>query len=336
MDYPSTVLADTPLAYWRFEGNPNDSSGNGETATTQGTFAYFPGLVFNAPTPPGQCGNYDGSGAWVDLPIPFFTGLTSFTVEFLLAWRGGGDYQHLWEFGHGGGDHFAVSPHRGDNGRLSGYFYSGGFVNSVNTPAVFTNNVRHHVVFAVDSGASTGYLYVDGVLVDSQPWGHYPAGIGSPNWHKLGKSSFGDPPYNGLTDEFAIYGYALSGGQVAAHYAALDGFDADVVTDSVVTPPFNANVTIYPGASGPTLSYSVVALNSTHVRATFNVPVLNNDALTAVENYKITRVIGGARLPVHLVVPESVPSPTYVDLTTDEMQTGVNNYDFQIENVEPA
>ena len=38
--YPDEVLERNPVGYWRFEGNPNDSSGNGNTLTLNGSAGY--------------------------------------------------------------------------------------------------------------------------------------------------------------------------------------------------------------------------------------------------------------------------------------------------------
>ena len=61
---------------------------------------------------------------------------------------------------------------------------------------------------------------------------------------------------------------------------------------------------------------SVTVLGPTSIRVNFENPVVNNIPLRATESYELT-----PSLTVHSVTPESVVSPTYVDLVIDEQNT---------------
>lgn len=66
----------------------------------------------------------------------------------------------------------------------------------------------------------------------------------------------------------------------------------------------------------PPITATAVGLDSTHVRVTFSVPVVDNEALRCAEAYRITR--SGIPLAIFLVTPGGGDDPTYVDLLTEE------------------
>lgn len=75
-------------------------------------------------------------------------------------------------------------------------------------------------------------------------------------------------------------------------------------------------------------SITVISLNPTVIRVTFSDPVKYNSALVQPGNYVIV-----PSLTVHSVTPEEVTNPTYVDLETDEQNTGTT-YEIEVQGVE--
>lgn len=92
--------------------------------------------------------------------------------------------------------------------------------------------------------------------------------------------------------------------------------------------------------SGPTGELTIVdaeALADGHtVRLSFSDPVRDNPALRCVDSYEIRRNDDNEPLVVHSIVPEAITNPTYVDLTTDEMQEALDHYNFTIHRIERA
>ena len=69
---------------------------------------------------------------------------------------------------------------------------------------------------------SDGILYVDGVAVGTNSsMTLKPASLGSTTQNFIGKSQFSDPYFNGLVDDFRIYGDALTAGEVATFITPL-------------------------------------------------------------------------------------------------------------------
>ena len=80
---------------------------------------------------------------------------------------------------------------------------------------------------------------------------------------------------------------------------------------------------------------SIEALDSTHVKVTFEHPATDNAALNWVGTYEITSLEAPSPLPVYAVVPEAVTNPTYVTLTTDE-QVDEAEYTLTLSRMEAA
>ena len=81
---------------------------------------------------------------------------------------------------------------------------------------------------------------------------------------------------------------------------------------------------------------SLVALDATGTRwrLTWVRPMLDNAPLRALSTYEFVGSNGHA--PATLAVdPEAVGSPTYVDITTEEHQDGLD-YELRIHRLEPA
>jgi hypothetical protein len=81
---------------------------------------------------------------------------------------------------------------------------------------------------------------------------------------------------------------------------------------------------------------SIVALNSTTVRLTFDRPMLKNLTLSSVWNYSITPITpGAANVYVSEITPRNVANPTYVDIKISEM-TGGATYNCAVNVVGPT
>jgi hypothetical protein len=86
-------------------------------------------------------------------------------------------------------------------------------------PGGFNQDEFYHIV-VVYNGDGTAFFYVNGVLMGSD--GFALAGI-SDDLLRIGNNATNTLPFQGLIDEVAIYGSALSAADIAAHYQ--NGFD---------------------------------------------------------------------------------------------------------------
>lgn len=213
--YSATILADTPLAYYRLdEAQPTaaDSSGNGHAGTYvqngSGTTNQQPSLINSDPADDSCLFN---SGGYVDL-----TGLPSvgdvFSFECWVQNDPGTGVCGLISMGTAGG-YMRVNNHQLELLRSQ----TAGIV--VGTTTIATWTTPHHFV-ATKNGASV-HLYVDGVdVTGSVSNATCTGGVNPP---LLAADSGGENLGNAnptLLDEAAVYAYALTSTQVSAHYAA--------------------------------------------------------------------------------------------------------------------
>src|ERR1019366_1969241 len=124
----------------------------------------------------------DGSSGYVNLPNNLVTNYTSITIEAWVTDNGSGNWARIYDFGNSsGGEDFQLGS--GTSGIqymfLTSRSGSGTLFGNYNTPSAsqsvewsgtpLPSGVRQHVVWASDGTAQTAWLYVNGVLVASNP-----------------------------------------------------------------------------------------------------------------------------------------------------------------------
>jgi len=203
---------DNLVAYYAFENNTQDGSGNGYDATASGNPQYVSG-----PTGYGMAMEFDGSGDYVRLPIgSAIAAMNDITVSTWANFSNlGGGWQRLWDFGNSEQIYMFVTPRIGTNGQLR-FAIMTDTVPEVNITAPATlPSGWHHVAAMIDSASMTMKLYQDGKLVAEGPTPLLPSDLGETTRNYLGRSQFAaDAFYFGSLDEFRIYNRALSEGEV--------------------------------------------------------------------------------------------------------------------------
>lgn len=249
--YPTTIIADNPVAYWRLDEGPDDGNGdNGVVADdyvgghngiyTNVTLGVTGSSAFDTNTAvqfenhvagPSYVGNISG----ITFATPTNTSGT-FSIE---AWVNGQQTQiggaGLVTLGFGGGgEEFALDCGATSNNFRFYFRDAGGAAHNANDPAAASapqpsaDQTWHHLVGVVNEAATNQSLYVDGLLVASN---NLVAGLGVLNPNPLYPLEIGarsqattnpipNLQFAGMVDEVAIYNYALTGAQVQNHYFA--------------------------------------------------------------------------------------------------------------------
>jgi hypothetical protein len=215
--YALAVLADHPLAYLRFEEQaaPLKDTANGGASWTPvgGPLLALAGRV-------GGGAEFDGGNRFELAAGLDFPGTAPYTMEaWVDAFVGDTSYRRLL-----GGDYKSQT---GDREAFTILVVNSGggdaitverFANGTNlaTAAPYTRNEWHHVAHVYDG--TQLLLYLDGVQSRSAPdtQSRPPA----PTPFQVGGFGSGFPEFAGRLDEVAVYGQALSAGQIAAHFAA--------------------------------------------------------------------------------------------------------------------
>jgi hypothetical protein len=240
--YVSAVLADNPLVYYRMQeataphtATAADSSGN----SFNGTYLYAgggPGSITSIAgetselTPGKQFNVVAGSGAQIAAPAIGGGSLSAFSIEFLIRPVGDTfnhtDFRALYttDGGFAAGDvHLNLFPNTSDI-QLAVAGNPGPFPQTDLGSSAGVGSWTHVVATYEVSGANnTIKFYANGNLLNG-PSGTTSAGSQGANFSTTsligawnGNSRF----FSGGLDEFAIYDFALSDAQVAAHFAAV-------------------------------------------------------------------------------------------------------------------
>jgi len=228
--YSATVLADSPIGYWRLGESSGttaiDSSGNGHNGTyTPGSGSWTGGTLGQSGliADPDTCALFNGSSGYVAEATvkSVFAGASHGTIE---AWVNRTSASDTFEVGFNAvnGSRFEISWYSdgniywvAENGGSFGY----GF-------CALGGTGTHHLVLAYDGtqGPTARIVaYIDAVA-QSLSWPTTPAtsldsaaNLGNFNIaHDVSASLF----FAGEVDEVALYSTTLSSTRIAAHYAA--------------------------------------------------------------------------------------------------------------------
>ncbi len=189
----------------RFETNALDTSGHGNNGVTSGTPAYTNGHS-------GQALVFDGANTKVTLPPNVANG-SAFTFAAWVNWKGGANWQRIFDFGNSATHYLFLSPSSGGV-TLRFAIKNGGSEQIVETAALAQNQWQH---VAVTLNGNTARLYVNGAQMAVNTGLSITPASFKPRVNFLGASQFpADPWFNGLLDEVLITDTALSAAQIAA------------------------------------------------------------------------------------------------------------------------
>ena len=294
--YATTVLADSPQAYYRLgeaAGNivGGDSSGRGTLLTFRPASASFsrPGAVLGDADKAVQL---NGSCCFGTARPVLAVNNSGRTVE---AWVKPADPYKRFFAGYGSSDDGAAF----DVGADAETIYVRTYNDDVSMPLSMplTDGKWHHVVVA--NTGTTVQFYVDGLRVGSRMLRNAPNTADGTTFY-VGSAHDGDSPYYGGLDEVAVFAGAVDATRVAAHFAAGGHARPAQVTALTATPDVNqVNVSwnaVVP-ADGIT-SFLVTAMSGGAARNSVVVP-------GTVSTAALTGLTGGAAYSVR-VIPVNV------------------------------
>lgn len=202
--YDSTVLADSPRAYYPLLTNATDLSGNGRDGTVNGTLTWTgtgPGTAATSASNFTTSNNITLPGtAYASGPFTFEAWIKTTSTT-------------AWAF------FLTVNNNQGlcgNDGSTNRAVYVVGAGNNKDGSQSLSNGAWHHYVVTRD-GSSNLLMYLDSVQIGS--W----SSIGAPTATTLhiGCDSSSASPWLGSISRVAIYDTALSAARVSAHYAAV-------------------------------------------------------------------------------------------------------------------
>jgi hypothetical protein len=225
--YSQVVLSDGPASYWKLDETAGttatDSAGANNGTYTGGPVLNQTSGVKDAAT----AVTFDGSNDYVaGTDVHDFAGTSSFSAEVwfnrgtgnLTAWRRLISKERYVSSTDKGGWSLQINASTDGAPQAVGFYRWNGASSQalVNSSIATKAGTWYHVVATYDG--TTMRLYVNGVLENSLA-----TGLSVENHTQqfaLGKLSNGSSYYNGLMDEVAVYGSALSQQQITEHYNA--------------------------------------------------------------------------------------------------------------------
>jgi hypothetical protein len=271
--YPSVVLQDLPIAYYRLDETSGTvthdfiGSDNGQyfdvVLGQSGYSAADPDKsVLFGPGPDSYAGNING----VDFSAQAATngGNGEFSVECWVNGLGQDNGNGIVAMGYGsGGEQFDLDTGGGGNTFRFGVRNTSGGGTFVTGSDIAPDGNWHHLVGVCDEANGMVILYIDGQIDAS---GTITSGSGirskttpmSIGSREGGSGTDYNFNFTGKIDEVALYGYALNPSQVANHFAAQYPTEAPIiVTQPVAATNYdNLSATFTVSAGGnPPLSY---------------------------------------------------------------------------------
>ena len=264
MSYSSAVLADSPLAFWRFSETSGatiaDASGNGHGTTLSGTYTRN---AASLTTDADAALTLAAAGVAV-IPYGAWMHASGYSIEFLVKMTSTATR--------------AVLDRDQSSGRAWQLYITGGQVAFVKTGGgvdsivsgtgnTVHNGAAHHVVLT--HGGGFVRVYIDGTerawkAMTDLPSVASPMAIGA-QWGGGGGATPGSNMFDGTLDEIAYYGTVLTPTQVSTHYDAARGIFTATTSTAATLPALTSaaagDVTI-PAATAatlPSLSATVAA-----------------------------------------------------------------------------
>jgi hypothetical protein len=285
--YPSAVLADRPMSYWRLDESPDNAAGNNGTLTHDyvgahnGTYsnAVIAVAGYNPASDPNTAARFGDAATDSlvdninDVDFARASGNATFSIE---AWALGATptvaaaivtkgYNGILSVGTGTGtEQYAIDYTVGTGFRFLVRDFTGQGYQAQSTAIASDptgNAAWHHLVGVCDQPNGNIYLYVDGLLAASGTIATntgievqtLPTTIGS---RKSTQAAEYDNQWAGTIDDVAIYPSVLTSNQVFAHFFAAQRPPIITIQPTNVTIAENIPVTFYSGAYGPgTIQY---------------------------------------------------------------------------------
>ncbi len=203
LDQAEMLLDPVPSSLYSFEGNTNNLYGSSH-GIVEGAPVYVEGKI-------GQAINLNGTDDYVSLPSSHALSTSgAITVATWVNWKGGNQWQRIFDFGNDRNQYLFLTPRSGNN-TLRFAIKNGGGEQMIQTSQLPANQWVH---VAVTLGSGTAKLYVNGEQKATASNFTIKPSDFKPKVNYIGKSQWPDPLYNGMIDEFRVYNYVLGAEEI--------------------------------------------------------------------------------------------------------------------------
>lgn len=203
LDQAEMLLDHVPSSLYSFEENTNNLFGSSH-GIVEGAPLYTEGKI-------GQAINLNGTDDYVSLPSSHALSTSdAITVATWVNWKGGNQWQRIFDFGNDRNQYLFLTPRSGNN-TLRFAIKNGGGEQIIQTSQMPANQWVH---VAVTLGGGTAKLYVNGEQKATASNFTIKPSDFKPKVNYIGKSQWPDPLYNGMIDEFRVYNYVLGAEEI--------------------------------------------------------------------------------------------------------------------------
>lgn len=197
------------IAYYPFNGNANDESGNNHNGTVNG-----PTLTSDNSGNPNSAYYFDGINNYIDIGDWENGGKMSFT--FWARWDEFNNYSRIIDLGNGSSSNNIIISNYQTNNGLFFSIYTSGETKLINTNTITLNQWDFYTATVDENGIMT--LYKNGAQIAQKTDGVTPTTI-LRTQQFIGKSNFtADGYFKGAIDEVKIYNKALTNTEVLTIY----------------------------------------------------------------------------------------------------------------------
>jgi len=192
------------IAEYNFDSQCIDSTENKYHSEAVGNVLYTDGV--NG----GKSVSLNGINSFIKLPSTLVN-LKSITISSLVYWKGGANWQRIFEFAADQNNYMYLTP-RTFGGQLRFAIKNGGAEQILNASSLTTNKWSHVAITINDTVAC---LYLNGVLADkteklnSNPFDFRPM------LNYIGRGHFTSALLNANIDDFMLFNHALDGNQIS-------------------------------------------------------------------------------------------------------------------------
>ena len=202
-----------------FDENTLDCTENLNHGAPYGTITFVDGKTGS------KAISLDGTTNFIQLSATI-ANYREITITAWVYWRGGGNWQHIFDFGNGENENMFLTP-RADLTHSRFAIKNGGGEQQLNAPALPLNSWTH---VAVTLGASGACLYINGEpAAQSGDITTSPIDF-KPVLNYIGRSQYSDPLFRGNIDDFMVFNYALPADEIKKIAENLPGNIANVKT----------------------------------------------------------------------------------------------------------
>jgi Concanavalin A-like lectin/glucanases superfamily len=196
---PDTTL----VAYYPFDSDASDKSGNSKNATLMGNPNFITGQT-------GGAVSLNGNGQYIQLPSGILSSITNqFTISFWVFPNALSQWARFFDFGYGNQTKYMYFAINGGSTEFGRAIAGNDDTIRLNSTIPLKTGTWTHFVIVYNNGTAT--QYTNGVKAGQIT---FPFVFSDVTTSYIGKSQYPDPYLNGVIDEFKIYNVSKDPTQV--------------------------------------------------------------------------------------------------------------------------